>query len=332
MTNKCKTKIFILVGMLGAGLLISQPAQAFFYEDRVSTTKGIAHYATGQVYDLLGETNRAVLEYEKANQYDPGSYLIELRLGIDYARLGLLKEAKEALQLVQTYNPEDIQSHYLLALIYSTQGDYEKAAQEYELILKKFSQTEPENIQIYGYLGQLYYSQHKYDQAVEQFEKILKIDPENADVMYLLGSLYLDINQEKKATDLLKKSIEINPNQDGSLNSLAYVYAEKGQNLNEALDLVNRALKVDPNNGAYLDTLGWIYFQNEKYEKALEILKRADQYLKDPTIYQHIGDTCYKLNLVEDAIKYWQSSLELLPNQEDVIKKIEEVKSHQASR
>ena len=332
MTDKRTTKILILVGMLGVFLLINRPASAFVYEDHISTTKGLAHYAAGQAYDLLGETNRAVLEYEKANQYDPGSYLIELRLGVDYARLGLLKEAKEALESAQAYNPEDVQSHYLLALIYSTQGDYDKAAQEYELILKKFSQNEPENIQIYGYLGQLYYSQHKYDQAVEQFEKILKIEPDNADIMYLLGSLYLDINQEKRAIELLKKSIEINPEQDGSLNSLAYVYAEKGQNLDEALDLATKALKVDPDNGAYLDTLGWIYFQNGKYDQAVDVLKRADQHLKDPIIYQHIGDACYKMNLIEDAIKYWQLSLELLPDQEEVIKKIEEVKSHQASR
>ena len=327
-----KTKLATLGVMVGVFLLIAQPAHAFFYQERISTAKALAHYATGQVYDLLGLTNQAVLEYEKASQYDEGSYLIELRLGVDYARLGLLAEAKEALELAHTYNTEDLQSHYLLALIYSTEGDYEKAAQEYELILKNFSHTEPENIQIYGYLGQLYYSQRKYDQAIEQFEKILLLEPDNADILYLLGSLYLDIKEEKKAMDLLRKSIQINPQQDGSLNSLAYTFAEKGENLREAMDLVTRALEIDPDNGAYLDTLGWIYFQEEKYDKALEILKRADQNFKDPIIYHHLGDVYYKMSMTEEALKYWQLSLELLPDQEDVIKKIDEVKSPQAKQ
>jgi Tfp pilus assembly protein PilF len=157
------------------------------------------------------------------------------------------------------------------------------------------------------------------------------VEHDNADVLYLLGSLYLEIDEEKKAIELLRQSIAFEPEHDGSLNSLAYIYAEKGTNLEEAMDLVTHALEIDPDNGAYLDTLGWIYCQENKYEKALEILKRADQYLKDPVIYEHIGDVYYKLNHVEDAIHYWELSLELLPDQERVILKLEEVKNTQAS-
>jgi len=136
-------------------------ADAFVYLDRVSLAKGLAHYAMGQVYDLLGMTNNAVLEYEKAAQYDETCYLIHLRLGADYARLNMFNKAEKELEVVDNYNPEDLQSHYLLALIYSTQKDYNKAAEQYEIILNRFSKKEPKNVEVYGYLGQLYYSQKK---------------------------------------------------------------------------------------------------------------------------------------------------------------------------
>ena len=307
-------------------------AQAFIFQDRIATSKGLAHYAMGQVYDLLGQTKKAVLEYEKASQFDEASYLTHLRLGANYARLDMLAKAKEELYLVNKYNPEDLQSHYLLALIHSTEKDYDNAAKEYEYILKTFSNAEPENIEIYGYLGQLYYSQKKYKQAIGQFEKILDLEPKNSDVLYLLGSLYLEIDDQQKALELLERSIEIDPDHDGSLNTLGYVYAETDGNLDDAQKLIERALKISPNNGAYLDSLGWVFYKKGKYRKAIETFTKADELLKDPVIYDHMGDAYYKLGEFDQAIKHWKLSLELLPDQKNVIRKIESAESVQVRK
>lgn len=324
-------KYLLSVIVLATTVFFVHTADAFFYQDRVSTSKSLAHYTMGQIYDLLGETEKAVLEYEKAVYYDESSYLIHLRLGTDYARLNMLNEAITELKLVHQYNPEDLQSHYLLALIHSTRREYDLAAAEYEFILQTFSKSEPENIEIYGYLGQLYYSQRKYDQAIAQFEKILELESKNADVMYLLGSLYLEVNKSDKAVDLLKQSIDIDPEHDGSLNTLSYIYAEEGKNLDEAMALIERALKISPNNGAYLDSLGWIYYKKGEYQQALEVFKQADTVLKDPVIYEHMGDVYYKLNDFENAVEYWELSLQLLPDQETVLNKLNQVKHIQAS-
>lgn len=313
-------------------LFCGSPADAFAYQDRVSTAKGLSHYAMGQIYDLLGMTDRAVLEYEEAIQYDASSYLPHLKLGAGYARLNMLPEAIDELRLVHLFNQEDLQSHYLLALIYSTQKEYDKAAEEYELILKAFSEAEPQNIQIYDYLGQLYYSQKKYNKAIEQYEKILALEPKNADVLYLLGSLYWEVDKRDQAIGLLKRSIEVDPEHDSSLNTLGYFYAENNIHLDEAESLIERALVISPNNGGYLDSLGWVYYKRGMYEKALEKLIEADKYLKDPVIYDHIGDVHHKINHIEDAIKYWELSLKLLPKQEKVAQKINNVKNIQARR
>ena len=310
----------------------AEPAKAFFFDENIGDSKALAYYTIGYTYDLMGMPESAVPEYEKAVQFDEGSYLIHLRLGAGYARLGMLAKAQEQLLLVQQFNPKDLQSHYLLALIYSTQQQYEKAAVEYEHILNEFSKVEPQNIEIYGYLGQLYYSQKKYDKAIEQFEKILKIDTQNADVMYLLGSIYLDVQRKDEAIALFKNSISIDPFHDGSLNTLGYLYAENDIYLDEALLLVNRALAISPENGAYLDSLGWVYFKMGKYDEALSTLQKADKLLEDAVIYEHMGDVYYKMSKIDEAIKHWNLSLGLEPQQPKVIQKINEAKNiHQAS-
>ncbi len=330
-----RTKIVLILVCVGICLMafVRPPsASAFANEDRIALAKGLAHYIMGYRDDLLGQTNHAVLEYEKAAQFDESGYLIHLRLGTGYARLNMLSEAIDQLQVVHQLNPEDMQSHYLQALIYSNQRQYDDAAREYEIILKTFSKEEPQNIEIYGYLGQLYYSQRKYDQAIEQFEKILAVESNNADVMYMLGSLYLETNQRERAITILKKSISIDPEHDGSLNTLGYLYTEDGKNLDEAMGFIQRALAIAPENGAYLDSLGWAYYKKGMYDKALETLHKADAILKDPVIYEHIGDVCSKLNRSDEAVKYWKLSLELLPEQASVLQKIESVENRRVSK
>jgi tetratricopeptide (TPR) repeat protein len=327
-------RMFLWVIALAVIFMVSapMPAQAFVFQERISMSKSLSHYAMGYMYDLLGMTTNAVFEYEKALQFDEASYKIHLKLGTDYARLDMLKDAVSELELVKKYNQDNLQARYLLALIYSDQKDYTEAAQEYEYILNQFSEAEPQNMEIYGYLGQLYYSQRKYDKAIEQFENILSLDPDNPDIMYLLGSLYLEVKEEDKSIDILKKSLAIDPKHDGSLNTLAYVYAEQGKHLDKALELVNRALALLPTSGAYLDSKGWIFYKKGEYDKALTYLLKANEVLEDPVVYSHLGDVYFALGKKEEAIRYWKLSLDLQPEQSDLKDKIQQAESSQAKQ
>ncbi|MFT5387468.1 MAG: tetratricopeptide (TPR) repeat protein [Lysobacterales bacterium] len=327
-----RVKNNLLTGFVVMSVMLFHSAQAdaFAFQDRVATAKSLAHYAMGQVYDLVGDAKRATLEYKVASQFDPSSYLIRLRLGVDYARLNMLTEAIEELKLVAVYNTEELQSHYLLALIFTSMKDYDKAAKEYEYILKTFSDNDPKNIEIYGYLGQLYYSQRKYSQAIKQFKKIYELEPENTDVMYLLGSLYVEMNEVQRALNVLNKSIRIDPNHDGSLNTLAYIYAEEESELDLALEYSKLAIKLAPESGAYLDTLGWVYYKRAEYEEARDTLLKADSILKDAVIHDHLGDVYLKLNQLEEAIKYWEKSLELQPDQEKIAHKLNKARNSTA--
>lgn len=290
------------------------------------TPESVSHYTMGLVNDWNGFTEDAIKEYEQAAKYDSKSYIIHLRLGADYARVGKLTEAIAELKLASEVDPQDLQTHYLLALIYSTQQEFDKAAEEYEIILTHFSKSDPQNVEVYSYLGQLYYSEKKYDKAIEQFMIILKLEPKNVETMFVLGSLYLERNDRPKAVEYLKNAIAIDPEHENSLNSLGYIYAEDGTHLDEAVDLIKKALAISPDNGAYLDSLGWAYYKKGMNKEALENLQKASTLFTDPVIYEHLGDVYYAMQQNENAEKSWKESLKLLPGQEQVQKKLEALK------
>lgn len=323
--NTCQFSLGVIAAFVCVFLCPQQKVSyAMTQQEEVES---ITSYALGVIHDLNGDTDSAISAYERSAK-SRNSSAVHLRLGANYARLGQLDKATKELDLLLKEDPDNVEGRYLLALIYTTKKDYDRAAQEYEKILTSLSAADPQNIEIYGYLAQLYYSQKNYDKAIKEFEKVVALNPtENADIIYLLGSLYLEVKNRDKALELFLRAVKVNPQQDEALNSLGYLYSEDDTRLDEALSLVQRAVDLSPNNGAYLDSLGWIYFRKGDNTRAVEYLYKADSYLKDPVIYEHLGDVYFKMGEKDNAKKYWKLSLKLQPDQDVVIQKLKSLGS-----
>ena len=133
-----------------------------------------------------------------------------------------------------------------------------------------------------------------------------------------------------KAADLLKTSISLDPaNAAETYNYLGYMWADHNMHLDEAADMIKRALQSDPNNGAYLDSLGWVEYHQGRFDQALHDLTRAAQNMtkEDPVVFEHIGDTCLKLNRVAQALEAWQKAVGLDPANKNIAEKIDSAKT-----
>jgi tetratricopeptide (TPR) repeat protein len=106
------------------------------------------------------------------------------------------------------------------------------------------------------------------------------------------------------------------------------MYAERGENLDEAVGLISKAIDLEPDNGYFIDSLGWAYYQQGRYPDALRELKRAVAKAKeDPVIFEHLGDAYAKNGLDQDALAAWEKALQLDPAADSVKKKVDDVKS-----
>jgi tetratricopeptide (TPR) repeat protein len=129
-----------------------------------------------------------------------------------------------------------------------------------------------------------------------------------------------------KAAELLEKSIALAPEKSAEVrNYLAYMWAERGENLDEAEALIRHALESDSENGAYIDTLGWVFFRRGQYADALAEFLRAASLLEspDPVIFEHIGDTYEKLGKTAEAVLYWRKANQLAPSNAVIAEKID---------
>jgi Tfp pilus assembly protein PilF len=269
-------------------LAVASPSYAWGLSLDPNAARGLAHYIMAVCHDLNGETAQAIGEYQKSVRFNAKEAAPRLKLGAYYLRLDQMSKATDQLKAAARISPQDPQTHYLLALIYSSEHQYDLAASEYEIVLKSTAQDDPVNTDAYLYLGQLYYAQGKYPQAIEQFLKIIHLNPADTSALCLLGSVYADANDNSKAIGVFRKVLQIEPDNSEALNSLGYIYAEEGLHLDEAIKMVRKAIENDPTNGAYYDSLGWALYKKGSYAESLAALKKAGTYIKDEILDKHL--------------------------------------------
>ena len=284
----------------------------------------LTHYIMGVFYEDLGDIDKAISEYGRALDSDNAA-AIHLGLASSYVKKGSQKQAIDELSICIKLDPESIEPHAILAILYASLNKTNLAEQEYEAALKNASKLEPKNAEIYKGLGSLYLKQDKLNEAEIVFKFALTLDPNDFDSHFYLGAIYDKLNKSALSEKELSRAIEIKPDFDIALNYLGYIYAQQNRNLSKAQDLIHKALKADPNNAAYIDSLGWVYFRRGKIKEALKEIEKADTLMEDPEISDHLGEIYLKMGDVKKARASWEKSLKLDPQQKLVKEKLDKL-------
>jgi tetratricopeptide (TPR) repeat protein len=151
----------------------------------------------------------------------------------------------------------------------------------------------------------------KGDDAVRTLQGAVSKFPKEPMVKLQLASTFERERKYNDAEAVFRQMIAEDPKNADALNSLAYMLAERGQKLDEAVTLVERALAIEAGNGAYLDTLGWAYYKQNRLDRAEKPLRDAAEQLPSVSVIQdHLGDLLNKRGLFQEAIDAWQKALD----------------------
>lgn len=289
-------------------------------------TQAQAHYMMGLFYENQDKFDEAIAEYRQAIALEDDIPAARLRVAANLIRKSDFPKALLELQQAKKLDPENIETGLLLTILYAAQNSSDKALEEYEDVLKKASSADPKNVDILKTLAGLYYQQKKFPEALSLYKLILDIDKNDYESVFLLGVLLEESGKRDEAVERFKEVLGLKPDYANALNSLGYLYAEDGRELNQAEELVKRAILIEPDNGAYIDSLGWVYFKRNELDKAVEHLEKASLMLADPLIYEHLGDAYFKNGDKDKAGESWRKSLELNPAQDRLKDKIGQLK------
>jgi tetratricopeptide (TPR) repeat protein len=161
-------------------------------------------------------------------------------------------------------------------------------------------------------LAEVYQARERYEEAVPVLQRALELDPDSTSLLFWLAAANERSGRKPEAEELLQRLLEVDPDFAPALNYLGYMWAEAGENLDEALLLVQQAVEIEPDNGAFADSLGWTHFQLGQYEESQGFLERAAELVgNDPVVFEHLGDLYVALGRLDQAREVYQRALDL---------------------
>jgi tetratricopeptide (TPR) repeat protein len=134
--------------------------------------------------------------------------------------------------------------------------------------------------------------------------------PGDIDLVFSLGVANERLGLHAEAEAAFLRVLVLDPDDGRTLNYLGYMWADRGEKLDQALELIQRAVALEPDNGAYVDSLGWAFYRLGRLPEAQRHLEEAARLLPDDaTILEHLGDLYVALEIPEKAREIYRRAL-----------------------
>jgi tetratricopeptide (TPR) repeat protein len=258
-----------------------------------------AHLQLASMYLNQKAFDKARAEYEFLNSANPPDIRGFIGLQTVKMNTGKGEEAIVTMQDLVDRNPTVLTYRYELANFQAALAGLDwnsnvvrskellqKAADNYKEILK----TTANSSEVWLRLGVMQRQLLQYDTALASFEQAGNADPKNVAAFLNQALVCEALGKKKDATDAYNKVLAIDPDNPLVLNNLAYMTADSGNNLDQALTYAERAKKRAPDSPDVSDTLGFVYYKKDLNSEALRIFRQlAQDHPQSSTFHLHLA-------------------------------------------
>jgi Flp pilus assembly protein TadD len=180
--------------------------------------------------------------------------------------------------------------------------------------LQRLADKTPDSIDPQIELASVLRLQGNYRRAIDTLRKAALLQPKDPRPTAMLSSLLEMTNQQQEAKALARKALNQDPNNKAAMNNLAYLLAETGDNLDQALKLSQQAVNGGPREPYFQDTLGFVYLRKGKNDQAMQIFDQLVRgFPNEPVFAYHLGMTYFQMGDRARAKAILTKTLQLRP-------------------
>ncbi|MGA2136446.1 MAG: tetratricopeptide repeat protein [Bryobacteraceae bacterium] len=303
---------------------------------------------------LLGQKRygeaRALLEAVK--QANPNAPDVEFSLGMVALKEGKLQDAEQIFRTAYAANPKDsrglvglvealaAENHYDQAIQFlqdeiarnSTRqdlqmalgnvsvraGNFDLAIHEFQTVLNELDKNSKARGEVYFRMGVTMRKKGDLNGAILALSKARDLMPDHSMVIEELALALQNANRTPEARQTYEQAIKLDPQNGFALNNLAFLIADGGGDLDQALTYAQRAKMLMPNLNEVSDTMGWIYLKKNMSDNAAEIFQGlVNKTPGNSTFRYHLGMAYAQKGDKPRAIKELQQSLRSAPPKEE---------------
>ena len=219
----------------------------------------------------------------------------------------------EALKLAQdelSRRPDDPRVRLLVARTALRTQNYPLAVDEFLRLAGRDQNWD----YLYLQLGLAHQFNGDLPRAILAFRRAAQISPRNLEPVLRLAYAHEVAGQIQEAIAAYRQSLALNPNTPVAMNNLAYLLAEHGGDLDEALKLAPTALQQAPQQKYIADTVGWIFLKKKDVSSAVQIFSGlVRKYPEEAAFRFHLGAGLYEQGDRARAKAELQAALERQP-------------------
>lgn len=278
---------------------------------REAPDRSEVHVQNGVLAGARGQMAAARAAFDKAQSLDPAS--IEAFAGHLSLDLNAKDFAGVRQRLSTRLNSSPVPPELLLLAgrTYASIGDVAEA----EKVLRRSIETAPSLLPAYSMLGQLYLGQKRLDEARREFDTLSERQSRPVGPLTMSGVILQGQGDTAGARQRYERALALDPRASVAANNLAWIYAEAGENLPEAVRLAEAARQALPDSAEVLDTLGWAYYRSNLPALAVPVLTQAaDKSPKNASYHYHLGLAHQKVGDIARARGALTRALEINPN------------------
>jgi tetratricopeptide (TPR) repeat protein len=223
-------------------------------------------------------------------------------------------EAQQVVQAALQKSPDARDLRLLHAKTATAVGQFELALTELSQVLA----TAPDSPDLHLMIGQTHRQAGRLQEAEAAFLRARKLAPTRVEPITSLALLYEAMKEPGKAKPMYEEMLKLSPDNAIALNNLAYILAESGENLDQALKYALRAKQKYPQDNDIADTLGWIYIRKNLSDNAVQIFKElVGKNPHHPTWRYHLAMALYQKGDRPSARRELEAALRAKPSKDE---------------
>lgn len=178
-------------------------------------------YNLGIAYMGKRRPDLAEPRFQKAIMFKPENSAARNDLGVAYLELKRWDNAIQQFRIVKDdlFYANSDNAAINLALAYLGKGDYSKAQNELNAVLR----DNPRKLEARLSLGRVFFAMDRPDQAIAEYKRTLDIYQDYGDAHYYLGLAYLKIQNIAAARSAFREVMRIKPDTEMGRSSAGYL-------------------------------------------------------------------------------------------------------------
>jgi Tfp pilus assembly protein PilF len=158
-------------------------------------------------------------------------------------------------------------------------------------------------------------SQGRLDEALTEFDTLAKKQAKPIGPLTMIGMI---LERQGKLDDAIKRYegvLALDSRSMIAANNLAWILANRDQDLDRALQLAQTAVAARPEEPQVLDTLGWVHYKRNQPEQAIPFFRQCIE--RAPAVagyHYHLGLALLKSGDKPNARASLQRALDLKPD------------------